>query len=164
GQRLRIEGDFYFHLSARALPDRLRRVFYHRRLEDLRRRRFTTLLSYLVYYPCFWWLERHRDLHPIHAAGVQLRLGDTTGVVVLAGLGGMGKSTLVSALGVEPDASFLSVSFLLHCRNIVRPVPEPLLLDQWSRAWAGADALLTEVAHRFCLGREGFHWRADRRG
>jgi len=155
GRRLRVEGDYYHRLSKRASSDRLKRLVYRSRVPQLRQRRFTTLLYYLVYYPCFWWLERQRDLHPIHAAGVEL----DGRVVLLAGPSGVGKSTLSTGLAALPGARLLSDTFILHKGTTARPVCEPLLLDRFSREWIGAGAeRLQPIDWRYCLGRDGFHW------
>lgn len=159
GSRLRVHGDFYMHLSRVPARDWLKRRLYWRRLPELRRRRFTTLLYYLVYYPCFWWLERTRGLHPIHAGAIELR----ERVLVFAGPSGVGKSTLVTGLAGRGDGRLLSDTFVLQRGDEIRAVPEPLLLDDWSRAWMGASsASLRPLAHRYCLGRAGFHWDPDR--
>lgn len=159
GRHLRVQGDFYVYLSRNPYGNWLKRGLRRRHLEQLRRRRFTTLLYYLVYYPCFWVLERTRDLHPIHAAGVEL----DGAVVVLAGPSGVGKSTLVTGLAGNPRARLLSDTFLLQSGSTVCAVPEPLLLDAWSRRWLGdTTTQLTRIPHRYCLSRQGFHWPADR--
>lgn len=159
GRQLVVEGDYYHRLSKTARRDWLRRVIYHRGLPAHRRRRFTTLLYYLVYYPCFWWLEHHGVCHPIHAGGVEF----PEGVVALAGPSGVGKSTLVTGLASDPAARLLSDTFLLHRGATVHAVPEPLLLDQWSRHWLGANAgALQPIRHRYSLARDGFHWPDDR--
>ncbi len=159
GIELRVDGDFFYRLSADPRRDQLKRLVFHRRLEALRRRRFTTLLYYLLYYPCFWWLERQRDAHPLHAAGVEL----TEGVVILGGASGVGKSTLAAGLALSPGARMLSDTFLLHRGSAVWPVREPLLLDRRSQEWLGADAAwLRPIKWRYCLNRAGFHWPADR--
>jgi len=157
--RLRVEGDYYYRLSDDRKRDTFKRLLYRRRLPALRQRRFTTLLYYLLYYPCFWWLERHEHLHPIHAAGVEI----DGGVVVLAGPSGVGKSTLSTGLASTPGAKLLSDTFLLHAGAATRPVREPLLLDAWSRSWIreGAD-LLRAIEWRYCLNRNGFHWPQER--
>ncbi len=155
--RLSVEGDFYFRLGNGQLRDRLRRLLAWR---DLRRRRFTTLLYYLVYYPCWWWLEQTQDVHPIHAAGV---LTDA-GVTLLAGASGVGKSSLAVALAALPDARFLSDSFVVHRSADVYAVPEPVLLDAWSRQWLGngIDALQA-IDWPYGLGRGGYHVPPARR-
>jgi hypothetical protein len=159
GRRLRVHGDFYLYLSRHTYRNWIQRSVRWRHLAQLRDRRFTTLLYYLLYYPCFWVLERTRDLHPIHAAGVEMH-GAT---IVLAGPSGVGKSTLVTGLAAYPDARLLSDTFLLHCGTTCSSVPEPLLLDRWSQRWLGDTAIhLTRIAHRYSLSREGFHWPAER--
>lgn len=159
GQQLRVHGDFYVYLSRNPYGNLLRRSLRRRQLEQLRRRRFTTLLYYLVYYPCFWVLERTRDLHPIHAAGVEI----DGAVIVLAGPSGVGKSTLVTGLAGTPGGRLLSDTFLLQNGTTVYAVPEPLLLDTWSQNWIGeAASQLTRIPHRYCLSRQGFHWPVER--
>jgi hypothetical protein len=158
GERLRVEGDYYHRLSKTPGRDQMNRLLYRRRLPQLRRRRFTTLLYYLLYYPTFWLLER-QGWHPIHAGGVAL----PAGIAVFAGASGVGKSTTVTGLATTAGARLLSDTFLLHRGADLRAVPEPLLLDERSRAWLGQEArLLHRVAHRYCLGREGYHLPNER--
>jgi hypothetical protein len=160
GERLRVHGDFFLRLSKDPRTDWLKRSLFRRRLPHLRRRRFTTLLYYLVYYPAFWWLERKRNLHPIHAGAVEL----SDHVVVFAGPSGIGKSTLVAGLSGFPQGRLLSDTFLLHDGANVSAVPEPLLLDGWSRRWLGdACTRLQRLSHRYTLARDGFHWAPERR-
>lgn len=158
GTQLRVEGDYYHRLSKTPGRDQVNRLLYRRRLPQLRRRRFTTLLYYLLYYPSFWCLER-QGWHPIHAGAAEL----PGGIAVFAGPSGIGKSTTVTGLATTTGARLLSDTFLLHRGADVRAVPEPLLLDERSRAWLGAEArLLQHVPHRYCLGREGYHLPAER--
>lgn len=155
GDQLRVEGDYYHNLGKSDARDRVRRLVYRNRLPVLRRRRFTTLLYYLVYYPCFWWLERHGGWHPIHAGAVRR----PQGIVVMAGPSGVGKSTTVTGLATDADAALLSDTFVLHQGAQVRGVPEPLLLDDWSRQWMGAGAALLEpIDHRYSLRRGGYRF------
>ncbi|MDX2169907.1 MAG: hypothetical protein SF182_22740 [Deltaproteobacteria bacterium] len=159
GRRLRVHGDFFVYLSQNPYQNWLKRGLRRRHLARLRQRRFTTLLYYLLYYPCFWVLERTRDLHPIHAAGVEMQ----GNVVVLAGPSGVGKSTLVTGLAGASNARLLSDTFLLHRGATMCAVPEPLLLDTWSQRWLGEAAVhLRSIPHRYCLSRNGFHWPAER--
>jgi len=157
---LLVEGDYYHHLGRTPRRDWLQRVLYYRALPRLRRRRFTTLLYYLIYYPCFWWLEHHGEFHPIHAGGVEL----PDGIIALAGPSGVGKSTLTTGLAASPGGRLLSDTFLLHRGAAVRAVPEPLLLDDWSCRWLGSEAAsaLLPIAHRYSLGRQGYHWPVER--
>ncbi len=152
--RLDIEGVFFHRLSKRAAGDLARRLLYRARLGTLRRKWFTRLLYYLVYYPAFWWAEHMRRIHPVHAAAVAV--GDRA--VLLPGPSGVGKSTLTVALSALPGARVLSDTFVLHDGPELWAVPEPLLLDSWSRNWLGEDAnrLAPMPEHRYALHRDGF--------
>ncbi|MGD0945907.1 MAG: hypothetical protein ABSA52_00635 [Candidatus Binatia bacterium] len=152
--RLTVEGDFYYRLANDRARDRAKRWLYPKRVAALRRRRFTTLLYYLVYYPCWWWLEQRQDFHPIHAAGVSLG----SGVVLLGGASGVGKSTLAVALASVAGAKLLSDSFVVHNGSEVAAVREPILLDAWSRRWLGDHGQdLQRIEWRYCLNRQGYH-------
>lgn len=160
GERLQVEGDFYFRVGNSAWRDRLRRAVSPRQVDAMRRRRFTTLLSYLVYYPCWWWLEHLRDLHPIHAGGVEV----DGKVILLAGASGVGKSTLTVALAGLANARLLSDSFVLQSGGDVWAVPEPILIDDWSRRWVGAAAdLLEPMNFPYMLGRRGHLFPRNKR-
>lgn len=153
GEVLTVRGDYYHRLSTVAAGDRLRRLLYRGRLEELRRKRFTRLLYFLVYYPAFWWLEHVCDLHPIHAGAVDTPAGG----IVLAGPSGVGKSTLTTALGAAAGCRLLSDTFVVQRGTEVRAVPEPLLLDRWSVEWLGDAATgLEPLAHAYALGRGGY--------
>jgi len=157
--QLEVEGDFYFRIGNGGWQDRLRKVLSPAQAATLRLRRFTTLLYYLIYYPCWWWLEQMRDLHPVHAAGVQLN----DKVILLAGASGVGKSTLAVALAAHPGARFLSDSFVLQSGDDVCAVPEPVLLDAWSRTWLGtAGEQLERVDYPYVLGRSGYQFPRSR--
>lgn len=153
GSALCVEGDYHFFLNRGAWRDRVRRLWEARGLAARRRTRYATLLYYLVYYPAMWWHETQRGAHPIHAAGV---LGER-GALVLAGPSGVGKSTLTVALTAAGGVP-LAETFLLHRGATMIAMPEPVLLDDWSRAWLGAAPRgLTQVPGRFVFGRSGFH-------
>jgi hypothetical protein len=153
GERLSVRGDYYHRLSQDRRADRLRRLVYRRQLSALRRKRFTRLLYYLVYYPVFWWLEHVRDAHPLHAGAVDTPAGG----VLLAGPSGVGKSTLTAALGATDGARILSDTFVVHRAAELWAVPEPLLLDRWSMQWLGeAAAALAGLEHSYALGRDGY--------
>ena len=116
-------------------------------------------MAYSVYYPSWWWLEENEDFHPIHAAGV----ATDRGVILLAGASGVGKSTLATALATTGNAQLLGDSFVLHHGTQVRPVHEPILLDDWSRRWLGSRAdELVAVDQSYMLKRGGYHPRRER--
>jgi hypothetical protein len=155
---LMVGGDFYHRLGNDWRRDYLRRALFWRQGRALRERRFTTLLYYLVYYPCWWWLEHVRDLHPIHAAGVST----DAGVILLAGASGVAKSTLAVALAIQPRARLLSDSFVVHNGTEVLAVREPVLLDAWSRRWLGeCGAALQAIDGRYLLNRRGYTLPAE---
>ncbi len=157
--RLEVEGNFYYRLGNSRLSDRIRRMRQWRNLDLMRQRRFPTLLAYLVYYPCWWWIEQSLGWHPIHAAGVET----PRGVVLLAGASGVGKSTLAVALAGEDGCSLLADSFVLQRGVDILPVREPILLDDWSREWLGDRARhLQPMGRRFGLRRHGFHYATNR--
>jgi hypothetical protein len=159
GESLTIRGDYYHRLSKDRRADRLRRLVYRRQMDSFRRKRFTRLLYYLVYYPLFWWLEHVRDTHPLHAAAVDTPAGG----ILLAGPSGVGKSTLTMGLGTSPEARILSDTFVAHRGTELWAVPEPMLLDRWSIEWLGdAGAALAGVEHPYALGRGGYSIPAAR--
>lgn len=153
GERLAVRGDYYHRLSKNARADRVRRLVYRRQMDGLRRKRFTRLLYFLVYYPVFWWLEHVRDTHPLHAGAVDTPHGG----LLLAGPSGVGKSTLTAALGAGDGAHLLSDTFVVHRGTELWAVAEPLLLDRWSMEWLGeAGEALQGVEHNYALGRGGY--------
>ncbi len=158
--QVEVVGRFFFRVAGSWWADRLRRVLRWREVRQWRRRRFPTLVSYLVYYPC-WWLSETRGLgHPIHAAGVETPLG----VVLLAGASGVGKSTLAVALAAEDGHRLLSDSFVLHRATAVTAVPEPILLDRRSQAWLGPRAqILVPLGEKYLLDRRGFRVSQEKR-
>lgn len=160
GGVLQASGEFFFRLGNSPWSDRLRRWRQAGALPALRQRRLPTLMSYLIYYPCWWWLEENEDFHPIHAAGVATEHG----VVLLAGASGVGKSTLATAMAATADGKMLGDSFVMHSGIRVRSVHEPILLDDWSRSWLGARAAaLAPIERAYMLQRSGYQMRPERR-
>jgi hypothetical protein len=157
GRCLKVTGYYYFHLSKDPLRDAVKRTIYWRRLFIERQRKFTTLLYYLVYYPCLWWLETRRGIHPIHAGAV----ATSQGGILLAGAGGVGKSTLTVALTTLRGTRWLSDTFVLHDQNRLYAMIEPILLDHWSEQWVGEIGIehlsdITETRN-YGYGRKAFH-------
>jgi hypothetical protein len=156
GNRLKVTGYYYFHLSKEPLRNSVKRAVYRGRLFTERQRKFTTLLYYLVYYPCLWWLETRRGIHPLHGGAVATAKGG----ILLAGAGGVGKSTLTVALTTLRGAHWLSDTFVLYDEFRLYPMVEPILLDQWSRHWVerGMDSLRDITQSRnYGYGRKAFH-------
>lgn len=149
-----LGGTFFFRLGNSTVTDRLRRWWLGRRIGAFERRRFPTLLSYMVYYPLWWIGETRFRRHPIHAAAVATPLG----TILLAGASGVGKSTIGTALAAEEGSRFLSDSFVLVDGQTVWAVPEPILLDEAALGWLGPRArILRPIDHRYVLDRVGHH-------
>jgi len=91
---------------------------------------YDTLICYLVYFPLLWYIERARQMYPIHASAVAW----PQGAVILAGLGGVGRSTTTLAFLSDPDARLLSENLILYDKTRVYAFPEPICLDNRSRA------------------------------
>jgi hypothetical protein len=90
---------------------------------------YAALIYYLVYFPLLWHIERTRQWYPLHASAVAW----PQGAVVLAGLGGVGKSTLTLAFLSDPHARLLSENVIIHDQERVYAFPEPIHLDERSR-------------------------------
>src|SRR5262245_51707782 len=97
-------------------------------LEEYRYKRFFDLMSYLVYYPVYWHLERPRACTLTHAAA----LGTTDGAVLVGGLGGVGKTTLSIALSQQPGFTLGAENLTLTDGEHVLPCHEPIRLDPTS--------------------------------
>lgn len=86
---------------------------------------FFKLLYYTAYYPMIWHLARTRGWGLLHASAVEL----AGRAVILAGHGGVGKSTLSLSLMADPSFRFISDNLLLHDETSVYSLPEPVRLD-----------------------------------
>ncbi len=143
GDGLEIEAGFRF-------PSRRSRLIYVLQGRAGEARLFITLIYFLVYFPLFWYLERERGWYLLHAAAVT----HPHGGVVLAGLPGVGKSTFTLALLSDPAARLLADNLVFHDGEQVYAFPEPIHLDQRSRA------LLPDLGER--LGAAGQAFSHDR--
>jgi hypothetical protein len=92
-------------------------------------RTFFKLLYYTAYFPMIWHLERTRGWGLLHASAVE----HAGRAVVLAGHGGVGKSTLSLSLISDPAFKFISDNLLLYDKERVYALPEPIRLDASSR-------------------------------
>ena len=155
-----VHGDFYLYLSQNFYRDWLTRGLRRRSPElPAAAALHHSAVHICCTIPASGIASARAICHPIHAAGVDL----DGHVVVLAGPSGVGKSTLVTSLAGGSRARLLSDTFsaALWCRRA--PVPEPLLLDNWSQRWLGDTRLkLSPISHRYRLSRDGFHWPVER--
>jgi hypothetical protein len=110
-------------------------------LREYEYKKFFSLMSYLVYYPVFWHLERTRGCALIHAAA----LGTGMGAVLVGGLGGVGKTTLSMALGQQPGFTLGAENLTLTDGATVLPCHEPIRLDPHSLKLLGEVRGLTPM-------------------
>jgi len=94
----------------------------------IQERIYAILIYYLAYFPLLWRLERHEQRHPLHASAIAW----PQGAAILAGLGGVGKSTLTLAFLSDPNARLLSENLILHDGKQVFSFLEPIHLDERS--------------------------------
>jgi len=115
-----------------------RRIEYMRqgRVDRKRNRLFFKMMYFMTYYPMAWHLEHTRGWGLLHASAVRMPSGKA---VVLAGLGGVGKSTLGLTLLSRPGARLISDNLVFHDHQRIYACPEPVRLDATSVAgMAGA--------------------------
>ncbi len=136
GEALEIGGRYFFHLAAGSGAESLQRLRHRGHLDELRAKRFSTLLYYHFYHPLLWWLSRGAGWQVLHGGAI----ATPKGAVVLAGMPGCGKSTLTVALLADPRHRMLSDNLVLHDGMNAIACPELLLLDETSRRLAGAGA------------------------
>jgi len=150
---LRLVGQHFFLLGRTPLRDQMKKTWYRKRLPTLRKKRFSTLLYYMIYYPSFWWLQR-QGLFPLHAGAVDLA---GTGIV-FCGLPGCGKSTLSLASLSLPGARLLSDNIIFFDREKVFSCPEPVLVDDQSLKLIGkGGSLLHPLGRRHVYDRSWYH-------
>ena len=162
GEHLDVAGDFFYSLSADPVRDRLKRLLYGRPPatpcgSGSSRRCSTT-----------WPTTRASGGWSATATCIRSTPPESRSAAAWS----CSPARAASASRRSPPGSpaadgarFLSDTFLLHAGIDVRPVREPLLLDDWSRRWLGeAAGLLQAIDWRYCLGRRGFHWPAERLG
>lgn len=148
-----LVGRYFFHLAAGSTAESLRRLRHRSQLDQLRGRRFSTLLYYLFYHPLIWWLSRGAGWNVLHAGAVTTRIG----AVVLVGMPGCGKSTLSVAMLADADQRMLSDNLVLHDGERVMACPELLLLDERSRRLAGAgSARLVATGEQRVYARDAY--------
>ena len=95
---------------------------------DYQVRKFFTLTPYLVQFPIAWHLARTRGWALMHASAVAA--GDRA--VLVAGLGGSGKTTTCVALMAQAGMTLLTENLLFSDGAAVFPLPEPIRLTDES--------------------------------
>ena len=120
-------------------------------LREYEYKKYFSLMSYLVYYPAFWHLERTRGCALVHAAALQTGMG----AVMVGGLGGVGKTTLSMALSQQPGFTLGAENLSLTDGVSVLPCHEPIRLDPNSLGLLGEVRGLTPM--RFPAGLKDKH-------
>ncbi|MFQ5700392.1 MAG: hypothetical protein ACE5HU_00930 [Acidobacteriota bacterium] len=105
-----------------------RRIRYLRptRVDRKKHRLFFKLMYFMIYYPVAWHLECIRGWGLLHACAVAMPSGKA---ILLAGQGGVGKSTLGLALLSTPGAKLISDNLVFHDETRVYACPEPVRLE-----------------------------------
>jgi hypothetical protein len=153
GRQRRFELRYHFTLGADGWRETVKRWLRWRRLAPLRRSRLSTLTYYAVYYPAWYHLEARGAAHPLHAGA--LAVGGRG--LLLGGLPGCGKSTLVASLLGEPGVELLADNVVLHDTARVYGCFEPLLLDAATRSWLTQHVRLEPLGRRHVFARDAFH-------
>jgi len=145
--RVRRRGGWRFDVAYRYHPGEKHR----HELREYEYKKYFSLMSYLVYYPLFWHLERTRGFTLVHAAA----LGTGMGAVMVGGLGGVGKTTLSMALSRQPGFTLGAENLSLTDGTAVLPCHEPIRLDPRSLELLGPMPGLTPM--RFPAGLKEKH-------
>jgi hypothetical protein len=95
---------------------------------NYRYKKFFGLMSWFVFYPMAWYLERFRGIYLMHASGIDLA-GQG---IVIAGVGGVGKTTTGVSLLAQPGARLVSENLIFHDGSRIYSCYEPIRLDDQS--------------------------------
>lgn len=102
-------------------------------LPEYEYKKYFSLMSYLVYYPLIWYLERFRGWTILHASA----LAGAAGGILIGGLGGVGKTTTCVALMQRPGIALMSENIIFTDGEFIYPCYEPIRLDADSLAMLG---------------------------
>src|SRR5262245_4394882 len=94
---------------------------------------YFSLMSYLVYYPIMWYLERVRSWTVLHASA----LAAAGGGIMIGGLGGVGKTTTCVALMQRDDMALMSENLIFTDGEFIYPCYEPIRLNENSLSLLG---------------------------
>ncbi|HKA89509.1 MAG TPA: hypothetical protein VKE22_17710 [Haliangiales bacterium] len=95
---------------------------------DYRSRKFFELVRWFVFYPVAWYLQHFRGLYLMHASG--LDIGGRG--LVIAGVGGVGKTTTAVALLGRGRTRLISENLIFHDGARIYSCYEPIRLDDAS--------------------------------
>ncbi len=118
-----------------------------------RERLFVSLIYYLVYFPWAWRLERDRGWTLLHASAIATPEGN----LVLSGLPGCGKSTTALASLGHSTWQVVSDNLLFTDGHRVFACPEPIHVDERTRALIGGlDGRVRPTDRRFSHRRRDY--------
>ena len=95
-------------------------------LPDYEYKKYFSLMSYIFYYPLFWYLESFRDWTLMHASALDTAYGG----IMIGGLGGVGKTTTCVALLQHVGAQLISENIILTDGEFLYPCYEPIRLNE----------------------------------
>ncbi|MFQ5628866.1 MAG: hypothetical protein ACE5I1_08905 [bacterium] len=95
-------------------------------LPDYEYKKYFSLMSYIFYYPLFWYLENFRNWTVVHASALETAYGG----VMIGGLGGVGKTTTCVALLQHTGAQLISENIVLTDGTLLYTCYEPIRLNQ----------------------------------
>ncbi len=173
----RENGRFVFDVAYRFHPKKEKAE----NLPEYEYKRYFSLMSYLVYYPLIWHLERFRGWTILHASAlafdqltrpdaslssssaslssssVSLSSGSVSlssaGGILIGGLGGVGKTTTCVALMQRPGVALMSENIIFTDGEFIYPCYEPIRLDAGSLAMLGDLGERSTERSRRSLGR-----------
>ncbi|NQZ95845.1 MAG: hypothetical protein HRU01_04985 [Myxococcales bacterium] len=129
--RFRLDGE-------RLIIDAIQRHTASRKSEKKRAsyllKEFFRGMMHFVYYPVAWHLEHFRGLSLLHASAVEI----DGRAVVIAGVGGVGKSTTSVALLAKAGANFISESLVAHDGTHAYGLYEPIRMGDESLELLGS--------------------------
>ena len=96
------------------------------RLPEYEYKKYFSLMSYMVYYPLMWYLERERGMVPLHASALQ----HDRGAILIGGLGGVGKTTTCVALMQIAGLRLIAENIVFTDGEAIYPCYEPIRLDE----------------------------------
>ncbi|MEM7118039.1 MAG: ABC transporter ATP-binding protein [Chloroflexota bacterium] len=106
-------------------------------------KKYFSLMKYFVYFPMAWYLEHFHGLYMLHASAVKLN----GTAVVIAGVGGVGKTTTCMALLGQEEALLLSENLIFYDGKQIYACYEPIRADD------GSMEMLGETNGRFRPGK-----------
>ncbi|MCI0516032.1 hypothetical protein L0128_22705, partial [candidate division KSB1 bacterium] len=118
GEILKVTAFFSGHASGGW------RRWLHRSITNARLE-LVPLAYYLVYFPLIFYLEWFKNFQVLHAGAIEYQQQG----IILAGAGGVGKSTFILGSMAQPGVRCLSDNLILHDTQRIYAVPEPIAFN-----------------------------------